>query len=260
MLFNRTSLQEMKSWVHGVSVISGLLYFLASIGYVGADAASSLVADNTATQFQIAYAVLALLFVADAIFYTIEWYAYREGNKRLDEAFWANAINIFASCIYVVSAILYFYFPPVVKGELQEVHASLQSALILMASVLFLIDALLYNSAWYNDQMTDQATRENPFYFWAELFNTIPSLGYTTTVSFQLFSQLSSEFDVKKHRNLLSLVRGLNAVWDCLYALDAILVLLAWHHDWALEQKEIYSAEESDEPETRKSLLDVQSD
>ncbi len=86
----------------------------------------------------------------------------------------------------MLSSALYFFFPAVDSGgKLAQSHATVQAAINLLAVVLFLLDALMYNSWHYNTR--PHATR---FYWWGELLNTLPSLGYTGTAVAQLSAAL----------------------------------------------------------------------
>ena len=239
---------------------AGLLYLLTSVGYLATDVASAHAVDPNATWFLIVYMVLALLLVFDAILYFVEWNFYRGDNKRIDESVWANVLNVFGSLVYVLSAWLYFYFPPIGRGEhgeLSRAHAAIQSSLSLIASVVFLIDALLYNSAWFNEYRTDEATRGNRWFTWGELLNTLPSLAYVGTVSFALFAQLSPGYNATRHAEVTYWTRILYGVWDAMYLIDAACYLLAWHHDWSAEQMHAYGPTLTDDPQSMQPILNA---
>lgn len=121
-----------------------------------------------------------------------------------------------ASCLYVLSSGLYFFFPyEDSDGTLSRANAAVQAALNLLAVVLFLICSLMYNSEYYNTRPSNSRLA-----FWAELLMTIPSLGYTATAIVQLSSSLymGPKTPAKDHRQLLATLAACNLSFDALYA------------------------------------------
>lgn len=93
-----------------------------------------------------------------------------------------------ASLLYVVSAFLFFLYPIDTQSLVSRAHATVQSGLNFAAVLLFAIDALMYNSGYAlrRQRIRKKTDEEEPlfrsFEFFAELFNTVPSLGYFITV------------------------------------------------------------------------------
>lgn len=220
-----------------VSLWAWLLYFVSSLGYFLADGLSASTSELNPMYYDIIYTVLAGITTLDALLYLEQWRLDADRPIRLDEAAWGNFINVFASLVLVLSACLYFFFPASDSaGKLAQSHASVQAALNLMSIVLFLIAALLYNSEYYNNR----ELAKSKLYFWAELMNALPSLGYTGTAGVQLFSALlmGPSTPAKAHRQLLSTLAAFNLAFDAMFCVDALLCAGAWYSETVAERRE----------------------
>jgi hypothetical protein len=224
----------------GVSCLAWVLSLLASLGYFAADSMSALSVSLSSWTWNTTYTLLSLAFLVDAVLYLVEWWINEERRPRLiTSGCWANIVNIVASSLYLLSSSLFFFYPQTDgQGLLARDHAIVQAALNFSAVLLFAIDALMFNSEYYNERaaLSKSEKHDAPLlkeaHFYAELFNTLPSLGYLSTGLVQLFSLLDRDYTLGDLLRLRATMGQINVVFDALYALDALLLGWGWWLDY----------------------------
>lgn len=177
----------------------------------------------------------------------MSWPRLVEGGERGDMFFPESTLLtpqllLLSITVLVVSACLYIFFPPSdVNGKLAESSAAVQAALNFLSIVLFLICALMYNSSYYNHR----ASSKSKLYFWAELMNALPSIGYTGTAGVQLFSALAigPTTPAKSHRQMLSTLAAINLIFDGMYCIDALLCAGGWYSETLSTRREHVTGE-----------------
>jgi hypothetical protein len=207
----------------------------SSIGYLIGDSWSAFSANGlTSAEWSALFTGLAGLLSLGCILYLALWLLY-ERPLRPDVLCWATVLSLLGALVYLLSSSLFFIFPAQGKdGKLALASVAVQGALNLLATTIYLFSALLYNSAYY-------AGRPGTWtLFFAEFFNTLPSLGYAGTATFQILVMLKwgIQTDPNAHHQLIVLVSMLNFVCDLMFVFDALLCAKALR-DAAHEEEKV---------------------
>lgn len=185
----------------GLSFWGWFIYFLGSVGYFVVDSMAAMSLNLDDQTWDIAYTTLALVFLVNSLVYQVEWFLDSEAPRVLDTSFWANATNVFASLVLVVSAGIFLVYPrDAGGGSLYKERAIVQSAFNLTAVMLYALDSLLFGTSYYNSRlaMTRTERADSPVlrepYFWSELLCIMASFGYQVlSCVCVLFCLLSAE-------------------------------------------------------------------
>ncbi len=248
----------------GVGMWGWLLYLLGSAGYFVADSLAALNMNLDESSWDVMYTALAAVFLLDSLVYLVEWLLDTEPPRKLDSAFWANAVNVAASLFLVASAGLFLVYPrDEGYGSLYKERAIVQSALNLSAVLLYALDALLYGSEYYNARldMTRVEKADRPLlrepHFFSEVLNNVSSLGYLATGVVQLFSILNRVVDPAGFRRLQASLSLANLVFDLMYGLNALQCAWAWWTDYNAQYsvKEVAVHTDHTSDEEHESLL-----
>lgn len=184
------------------------VYLIGSIGYLIGDGFAMFNFPISDTASDSLFTALAALFFVNSVQYFFIWMIW--SKRRPDIECWAEIINMLASLLYVVSAFLFFLYPIDTQTLTSRAHATVQSGLNFAAVMLFAVDALMYNSGFalrrHRARKKSDDQEEEPlfrsFEFFAELFNTIPSLGYFVTGMIQFFRLVPRKMFIKRCRVL----------------------------------------------------------
>lgn len=238
----RRALASDASWAY----LAWALYLCGSIGYAVADGLSVL---GVRVSYNL-YLFLAVLFLLDAIIYFIVWYlGSSKGRRVLGIDAWAELVNIWASVFLVMAAIMDVLPVPPLRTPLQaHSMALITSGVYFCSTATYCLDAFMFNSAWHSWRVEDPGAVVTPWYkdasLWAELFNTIPSLGYCATGILSLFSHMyleelgSSSIVYAASREIVMLSRRVNFVFDIMYVIDALFYLATMRQQEERERKE----------------------
>jgi hypothetical protein len=211
-------------------------YLASSVGYLVGDSWSAFSKNGlTSSEWSAIFTGLAALLVLGCLAYGSLWLLY-ERPLQPDVLCWATVLALLGGLVYLLSASLFFFFPSQAKdGKLALASVAVQGALNLVATVIYLFSALLYNSAYF-------ASRPGTWtLFFAELLNTVPSLGYACTATFQILVMLrwGIETDPNAHHQLIVLVSMLNFGCDLLFVIDALLCVKALRDAAVLRPKDV---------------------
>lgn len=234
-------------WSSSTTALLGwFVYLVGSLAYLAVDGLSALNIPMPAVVVNSLYAGLAILFLFNALTYLLLWKQELDPEAPFvpDVALWGELLNVFASILYVVSAVFYFFFPTD-SGVLGSAHVTVQAALNFAAVLLYLLDALLYASAYWTRRVLmrqkqeeeEGEEEEEPLMrdteFWGEGVNVGASAGYAATGGVQLFAMLGQQGGGggEGYDALLRSMRAINLLFDALYLLDAILYARLWYLD-----------------------------
>eukprot|EP01123_Difflugia_compressa_P011410 TRINITY_DN453_c2_g1_i1.p1 TRINITY_DN453_c2_g1~~TRINITY_DN453_c2_g1_i1.p1 ORF type:complete len:263 (+),score=25.73 TRINITY_DN453_c2_g1_i1:48-836(+) len=228
---------------------ANIFYILGMVGYVAVNIYNSTSQEDNTIQpwYNPVYVTLAVVFVVDSILYFIAWGLDTNVDKsKWDSSVWGEILNVFGSILYLISACL--LYPASEDSTLTRLQllSMVLAALNLLACVVFAIDAFIYMAAWWNTSDKTCPSVGRDLYFWASLFNVLPSLGYVCAsiyIIVGLFDALPCEWQIEegrlKHRinstaQAIAVVRSqISNVWkissaimgsmDFLFLIDAFL-------------------------------------
>ena len=238
-----------------------VLYLAGAAGYVVIDMFAIVEARISDTAINIGLMVLAVVYFVDSWCYLLAWlipelerrdHENGGGAVIIDAAAWGEILYIFSAAFGVVSAGCLFLVPLDEGGQIRFVLSSIfalfaYGATLWISNTLYLVDACVYWSAWYNKRVTSGDKDNVMFdgYFWADgILLTIPSLIYfvtSTVLVFNLFT-ISVSFDttgasydiarmILQARNMIKVVRAFNILADFIYVADAFVYMIAWLAD-----------------------------
>jgi hypothetical protein len=172
---------------------------------------------------------------------------------QIDAAAWGELLYVFSAAFGLAAAGCGFMVPFDAGGRIAGVLSSL-SALLAYASILwisntlYMVDSLVYWSAWYNKYATTPKEEKESVcfdgYFWADgVLLTIPSVGYFVTsfvAVFQIYvisansAGLSPSALIGQYSAMIRVCRTFNVIFDFIYVVDAGVYAIAWLADAAV--------------------------
>ncbi|UJR30762.1 hypothetical protein I4U23_018282 [Adineta vaga] len=221
---------------------ANLVYIIGMIGYLTIDTISYNYTSLNNTFSFIIYLSLAILFVIDALLYTIDWYIYavklrKSTNESIQyrSEFFACIFQNLGSYFYLIGAILSF-------DKLRWINKILLFNLIGIFS--FLIESIFTLLGWLiifrrNSQSHPKksCTIQN-VYIWAHTFNIIGNFVYLCAIILA--------YDCYKNHKIISsnTVLLIQIFGDLVYLFDAYLYHECWQRD--ADKLITYTEQESD--------------
>jgi len=249
-----------------VELQAHIWYFIASAGYVSYDIMYGYVPTYCSTASCIAFTAAAapssnfltvfwaVCYMIDAFFYFFAPYVHEKDYMRVPRNFYAELGNVTSSALYLASQCIYFipeFNTPTTFLNFCNV-AYLQAAMYFISCSVWAFNSLQYMYCYMQEAKDPQRKFKgsvvyylSDIYFWAEVFNVLPSFGYMFTSLWALAVMPPQSAIAPSMENLTTPLTAsgyfsafvyanqtfqllINIAWDVMFTLDAILFAVIW--------------------------------
>ncbi|CAF0794606.1 unnamed protein product [Rotaria sp. Silwood1] len=203
-----------------------IIYALGSFGYLSINTAN-LINRNTVESpvTYIILIILAIVFVIDAILYTIDWFEQRTTKTRQE---------LIACILNVIGSILYLIGATVFKNNKTSTNESVNLSDI-PAFVFNIVGMLAFLAESILDFFTPRVSKETSkcsVEFFAHLLNLIGNISYLVAHIIQPIISFIATFTTEYVNRITDIIyiiiRPIQMAGDIIYIIDAILYIIVW--------------------------------